>query len=164
MKRIVNIPDRTYDFIMGLNQYTFGSKYAYKEVQSDIVKAVKESKPYNESGDCVSRSALIEESQTLCEDCTIKTMKPELCKSCFVADFLKLIHNAPTVETYTDTDLIEENKKGFATARRLYERPQGEWNEIQAGLLVCPFCGANPHKVYKNFCPKCGADMGGNAE
>ena len=39
------------------------------------------------------------------------------------------------------------------------ERPHGEWNYIQAGMCVCPFCGAYPHKDYKNFCPNCGADM-----
>ena len=42
------------------------------------------------------------------------------------------------------------------------DRPQGKWNEIQSGLFVCPFCGAYPHKEYRNFCPKCGADMRGN--
>ena len=41
------------------------------------------------------------------------------------------------------------------------ERPQGEWNYIQAGMCVCQFCGAMPHKEYKNFCAKCGADMRG---
>lgn len=39
------------------------------------------------------------------------------------------------------------------------ERPQGEWNYIQAGMVVCPFCGVSPHKDYKNFCPNCGARM-----
>lgn len=39
------------------------------------------------------------------------------------------------------------------------ERPQGEWNYIQAGMALCPFCGATPHKQYKNFCANCGADM-----
>lgn len=48
-----------------------------------------------------------------------------------------LIDNAPTVE----------------------QRPHGKWNYIQAGMCVCPFCGASPHKQYKNFCPNCGADM-----
>lgn len=43
-------------------------------------------------------------------------------------------------------------------------RPKGYWNYIQAGMAVCPFCGANPHKDYKNFCPKCGADMRGGKE
>jgi len=45
------------------------------------------------------------------------------------------------------------------TVKALEERPQGKWNEIQAGLFICPFCGATPHKQYKNFCPKCGAKM-----
>lgn len=44
------------------------------------------------------------------------------------------------------------------------ERPQGEWNYIQAGMCVCPFCGAMPHKLYKNFCANCGAKMKGDAE
>jgi hypothetical protein len=39
------------------------------------------------------------------------------------------------------------------------KRPHGEWNYIQSGMCVCPFCGAMPHKLYKNFCAKCGADM-----
>jgi len=46
----------------------------------------------------------------------------------------------------------------------LEERPQGEWNYIQAGMTICPFCGATPHKQYKNFCPKCGAQMLGGEE
>ena len=44
------------------------------------------------------------------------------------------------------------------------ERPQGEWNYIQAGMCVCPFCGAMPHKLYKNYCAKCGAELKGGAE
>ena len=31
------------------------------------------------------------------------------------------------------------------------ERPHGEWNYIQVGMCVCPFCGAYPHKDYKTF-------------
>lgn len=44
------------------------------------------------------------------------------------------------------------------------QRPQGEWNYIQAGMCVCPFCGAMPHKLYKNYCAKCGAELKGGAE
>lgn len=43
--------------------------------------------------------------------------------------------------------------------KALEERPQGDWNYIQAGMCVCPFCGAIPHKLYKNYCANCGADM-----
>ena len=50
---------------------------------------------------------------------------------------------------------------GYADAKSKYERPKGYWNEIQAGMFVCPFCGAGPHKNFKNFCPNCGADMRG---
>ena len=42
---------------------------------------------------------------------------------------------------------------------RYEERPTGEWNYIQAGMCVCPFCGAYPHELYKNYCPKCGARL-----
>jgi hypothetical protein len=52
-------------------------------------------------------------------------------------DIVSCIDNAPTVEA----------------------RPHSEWNCIQAGMCVCPFCGAYPHKDYKNFCPNCGTDM-----
>lgn len=37
-----------------------------------------------------------------------------------------IIANAPTVEALTYTDIIEANKEGYNTARRLYERPQGD--------------------------------------
>lgn len=50
---------------------------------------------------------------------------------------------------------------GFLEGKKLAERPQDEWNYIQADMCVCPFCGAMPHKLYKNFCAKCGADLRG---
>ena len=87
MKRIIDIPDRTYDFIMGLNQHTFGSKYAHKDVQADIVKAVKESKPYSEpTGDLISREALKEAVKNRFDN-----------SEYFPFHFLALIDNAPPV-------------------------------------------------------------------
>lgn len=86
------------------------------------------------------------------------------------------IDNAPTVE-YPEAITIKCNteedmqkllslfRNARVEVRVEAERPQGEWNYIQAGMAVCPFCGATPHKQYKNFCPKCGAKMGkGGAE
>ena len=77
-----------------------------------------------------------------------------------------IIDNAPTVEL---RDVFDQGYEAGKAVRRkvcdsckIHERPQGEWNYIQAGMAVCPFCGASPHKDYKNFCPKCGARMGGS--
>lgn len=38
-------------------------------------------------------------------------------------------------------------------------RHKGTWNVIQSSIVVCPFCGAGQHPNFKNFCPKCGADL-----
>lgn len=76
-----------------------------------------------------------------------------------------LIDETPTVEI-TETEIQEVlNKRCMTAVANEYlvalhgGRPQGEWNYIQAGMCVCPFCGAIPHKLYKDFCAKCGADM-----
>ena len=53
----------------------------------------------------------------------------------------------------------EKCEFGQAIRALIEERPQGEWNYIQAGMCVCPFCGAMPHKLYKNYCANCGALM-----
>ena len=58
-------------------------------------------------------------------------------------------------------DIKGEIEGDYEIIGKYEERPQGEWNYIQAGMCVCPFCGASPHKDYKNFCPNCGADMKG---
>lgn len=39
--------------------------------------------------------------------------------------------NAPTVEAKTTEDCIIAYGDGYETARRLYERPQGEWIEVK---------------------------------
>ena len=73
-----------------------------------------------------------------------------------------IIDNAPTADDwqkYSDELWKNAYERGKQDAR-----PQGEWNEIQAGMFVCPFCGARPHKDLKNFCAKCGADMRGGRE
>ena len=70
-----------------------------------------------------------------------------------------LIDNAPTVAKDYDTGYQDGLEDGLNDIR-----PHGEWNYIQAGMCVCSFCGAYPHKDYKNFCAKCGADMRGKEE
>lgn len=68
------------------------------------------------------------------------------------------LENAPT-ETYSYQSGWNNALKRASIIIRNEIRPQGKWNYIQAGMAVCPFCGASPHKDYKNFCPKCGARM-----
>ena len=73
------------------------------------------------------------------------------------------------IEIPDDNSIVKwkyKDNEGWKSAEisdliKAYERPQGQWNYIQAGMAVCPFCGAMPHKEYKNFCAKCGADMRG---
>lgn len=116
------------------------------------------------NGDLISREALkkdFEERNKACDN-WIANAKDEETKiradatKHFICEVIMTINNAPTVYP------ICEDK---ACKYRADERPKGEWNYIQAGMCVCPFCGAMPHKLYKNFCAKCGAKMGkGGAE
>lgn len=59
----------------------------------------------------------------------------------------------------TISDFICRTDKRLREIPACEERPKGEWNYIQAGMLICPFCGATSHKDYKDFCAKCGADL-----
>lgn len=75
-----------------------------------------------------------------------------------------IIDNAPTVEAYTLEDMQNNYDAGVDSIIGKYDKAEGEWNYIQAGMCVCPFCGAMPHKLYKNFCAKCGAKLKGGLE
>ena len=106
-----------------------------------------------EKGDTISRSALIKKF-----DDYIKA-NPNVSGVFELGKFI--IDNAPTVETFTFEDMQKaaDTAHGYGILEGRNERPKGEWNYIQAGMAICPFCGANPHQHYKNFCPNCGADM-----
>lgn len=62
-----------------------------------------------------------------------------------VAEFLTIVHelidNAPTVEAPTYTDIIEANKEGYDTARRLYERSQYYCNKCDFRKFTEKFIG-----------------------
>ena len=89
----------------------------------------------------------------------------------FVALLLKNNEQVPTVEAKTTEDCIIAYGDGYETARRLYERQQGEWvyNSYGNGCgnWHCSECGIiivmckNSHN---NFCPNCGADMRGKPD
>lgn len=127
----------------------------------------------NENNDTISREALKEDMKSrlsVCNEWIEKAKDKETrirasAVKAYLAEVIMTIDNAPTVAVDEEIErqreeLYQESKKLFDTARMLgVERPQGKWNEIQAGMFVCPFCGARPHKDFKNFCAKCGAKM-----
>ena len=121
-------------------------------------------------GDLISREALKETIIKICGKCSNNITEYDENHipngNCAIWHILNMIDNAPTVEAIP-TELHEkilDKAEGELLECQSNLRPQGEWNYIQAGMCVCPFCGAMPHKEYKNFCAKCGADMRGGAE
>lgn len=82
---------------------------------------------------------------------------------------MSAIDNAPTVsqinifcENADEKTIADMKEELLKVINDLIHK--SEWNYIQAGMCVCPFCGAMPHKLYKNFCPNCGVNMKGGAE
>lgn len=92
----------------------------------------------------------------------------------FIETINNVIDNAPTVEAKTTADCIIAYGDGYETARRLSERPQGEWkrhDEWRNGEYIggfyhvnCPCEDGYYSKWETNFCPNCGAEMKGGAE
>lgn len=126
-----------------------------------IADAIANGTPYNPSGDCISREALIktvEKEEGISWD---SHGKDDLCVR------KKYIDNAPTVE-YT----FEEAFKKTVCEQRLYcpQRPQGEWIPKRlwdnTHIWVCSECGnQNKHGItVEKACWKCGAKMKGGAE
>jgi len=76
------------------------------------------------------------------------------------------VSNAPTVEVKTIADCIIAYGDGHETAKRLYERPQGEWEEYACSdERGCSLCGYMSRFYFEqHFCPNCGAKMKGGAE
>lgn len=76
------------------------------------------------------------------------------------------IDSAPAIDITEEQAIDKLHETGWLPMhdKEMTERPQGEWNYIQAGMCVCPFCGATPHKLYKNYCAKCGAELKGGVE
>lgn len=53
--------------------------------------------------------------------------------------------------------------KGYADARKRYERPHGEW-QLHGMIYYCSECGHECGESGDNFCGNCGADMRGGRE
>lgn len=147
IRRIIEIEEKDYEAASKVTISLDGAMSIYN--------AIRESKPYNPSGDLISREDLKKEFKKIyhCAD----TME-ELANTMEDA-----IDNAPTVDV---TALCPVD---FPTADDpypccSYKRPRGEWIVIHNALGETKYqCNQCQHYVKpsddKNFCPNCGAQM-----
>ena len=126
-KRIIDLPDEVVKAIQN------GEDYRY-----DIHTAIAQSKPYDDSVDLISRSALKE---------TLKSypQTDDLGTTMLIGFFETLIDNAPTVQPRDNFDL------GYVQGVEDSKRPQGEWKNYSADFYKCPECGYLLNKL----CPQC---------
>ncbi len=98
-----------------------------------VCESIANGKPYDErtQGDLISRSYL----KNLPFERVIHTDYGE------TAIPIEEIETAPTVEAPTYTDIIEANKEGYNTARRLYERSQCYCNNCDFRKFTEKFIG-----------------------
>ncbi len=88
---------------------------------------------------------------------------------------ISLIDNAPSVDTFTFDDMKKGINVGYKAGRltEKWERSRGEWKEFKYGLYYCSRCfervGKDIERIEtlvskgerSNYCPICGAKMGG---
>lgn len=83
------------------------------------------------------------------------------CESCCLHNFFEdLIDNAPTVES--------DYEWGYSEGVHDTERPQGEWwnmqdDDLKISDFKCSVCNYWSDGDY-NYCPNCGAKMGGDSK
>lgn len=91
----------------------------------------------------------------------IKVNIPEDIKDKLVEELSKPRKVIPD-EPETVTDCIIAYGDGFESARRLFERPHGEWINTRppemSDNIICSLCGYDSIASF-NYCPNCGADM-----
>jgi hypothetical protein len=140
-----------------------------------IINALYNGTPVSTDGDLISREALKKalnaNCDTLCPD-----KNTNWCEHCCPHnDFEDLIDNDPTVELTEEQAIDKLHETGWLPRhdKEMTERPQGEWldEKFVAFHLTCNKCGCNirrqKEEVFEgdyayNFCPNCGAKMGGS--
>lgn len=136
---------------------------------SQIEEVIANGTPYNPTGDCISRKAVIRMFNTMDRYKADKLILQDTDQEfpgneVFIVDDcyeqLDLIDNAPTVPL---PDFKAGYKQAIIDGKANYSRPQGEWidtgamEEYWAEEYQCSICGAKDH--WHNFCPNCGAEM-----
>lgn len=130
---------------------------------------VADSKPYNPTGDTISREALrkaIEEVEDDYDGYEPNDLGRFMCK---VDD---LIDNAQAVEITEEQAINKLHETGWLIGhdKEMTTRPQGEWKTVKGidgdEYYECSNCGepwvlmaGTPKDNNMNFCPNCGAEM-----
>lgn len=161
MELIIKIPDEQYNDIVKHLTDNDGN-YAYSDF--NLREIIRNGKPYNPSGDLISREALKEQ----------KVYSREIHK--YVVPVCD-IDKAEAVEQ----DWRFYYNHGYKQAERDLKRPKGEWKLVVRDNkdidVICPFCNRTRFPAYSHgytieeleeylirqhlpkFCEHCGADM-----
>ena len=121
MKLIIDIPEKDLEFIKDLG-FIGGFRGSTKTIQSNVINAIRNGKPYEEtpSGDSISRSALKEEIEKRIEHDNAEDFDKGY--NIALQGVVELIDNAPAVESYISPKVLNQFAKYVAE----HERPQGE--------------------------------------
>ena len=140
IKRIIEIDEDLYESTAGKNTDQVEPRQVVRSFQATIADAIAQSKPYDDSGDLISREAL-KEAIRKCEE------EPD-----YQHDGETWQNGLYMAETLIDNALTVEPK-----------RQEGVWTFDEKGYFYCGRCGKYPYDQYAttDFCPKCGADMRG---
>ena len=156
MKRIIDIPGEVLES-KHYCQY-FGAW------STKLTELIEQSKPYDDSGDLISREALLKAIREYAEPSS--KLSDDLSRGITecACEVLDIIDNAPPVEPICPYLSDQEVKQPCIDSPCL--SPKGEWiNREAVSNTIFPFweryeCN-QCHKFngYSNFCPNCGADM-----
>ena len=154
MKLIIDINSMLYDF---LNTYPFNfnspslTDYLTTSQQHSLVVAIRNAKPYDDSGDLISREALKTELETYRHTRNYKSDEDEA-QNNLLDNILEDIDNAPPVETFTLEDMRNNYDAGVESIVGKYDEAKGElWN---CRNELCLRCGKY-EKAYLGACNDC---------
>lgn len=137
MKRIIEIEEKDYDQICEVVNET-ESTLGITPFAGSIIA---QSKPYDDSGDLISREALRNIMK-----CNLRSWGAQ---GVLIDEVMETIDNAQTVEPICPC--LSDNEVKQPCLNSPCARPQGEWEDYSADFYKCPECGYLLNKL----CPQC---------